>query len=319
MTDQIDQPNEHTPQRVVLLDSSGILHRCFHGYFEPRVGIVDGKSVDVAGLYGYFEYVRKLAKELSYDTLVHVLDPEGGSAKRLMMFPQYKGNRSSTHPVLSAQKTLLKPLLEAFGHTCIKINGVESDDILATLAEKYADRGDEVLVITSDKDLMQIVKDGRIVLARYVDNGPGRPKTHEFYEEQDVMDKFGVRADQVADWLALVGDTSDNIPGVYKVGAKTATKWLEEYGSLASLITNAASITGASGQRLRDAIPDLPLYRQLTTVFRDVDVEIPSASLEIDPERNTWARQILSAPNVWPDDINGDLREEVTYSSVPKM
>ena len=301
---------EHTPKRVILLDSSGVLHRCFHGYQEPRVGIVDGKSMDVAGIYGYFEYVRKLAKELSYDTLIHVLDPEGGSAQRLMMYPAYKANRSPTHPVLCAQKALLKPLLEAFGHTCIKINGVESDDILATLAEKYADQGDEVLVVTSDKDLMQIVKDGRVVLARYVDNVPGRPKTHEFYEEQEVVDKFGVRPEQVADWLAIVGDSSDNIPGVYKVGAKTATKWLQDHGTLAALITNAGTIPGAMGQRLRDELANLPLYRQLTTVYRDVPVDIPTPEV-IDPQRNAWGRSILSAPSFWPDDINGDLREEV--------
>ena len=306
------------PKRIVLLDSSHVLHRCFHGYREERLATVDGKKMDVAGVYGYFEYVRKLSKDLSFDTLIHVLDPEGGSAQRMVWYPAYKANRQPTHPVLSAQKGLLKPLLEAFGHTCIKINGVESDDVLATLAKKYASQGDEVLVLTSDKDLMQIVKDGQIVIARYVESGPGQSKTHEFYEEQDVLNKFGVRPDQIPDWLALVGDASDNIPGVHKVGEKTATKWLEEHGSLSALMTNNALITGSSGQNLRDALPLLPLYRQLTTVFENVNVEIPTNPPLFNPEKNTeWARAILKAPSFWPDDLNGDLIDNGLDSDPP--
>lgn len=295
-------------KRIVLLDSSGVLHRCFHGYANPRVATVDGKAMDVAALYGYFEYVRKLSSELGYDELVHVFDPEGGSAQRLLMYPAYKANRSPTHPVLVAQKALLKPMLDAFGHTCLRINGVESDDIIATLCEKYTQRGDDVLVISSDKDLMQLVKDGRVVFSRYVEGYGGR-KTHEFYEEQDVLNKMGVRPDQVADFLALVGDAVDNIPGVYKVGDKTAAKLLQEFGSLSAVMTNVDKIGGALGKNLREALPVLPLYRKLTTVFTDIDVDIPSPCTEVDPEKNAWARSILNAPAHWPDDLDGDLRE----------
>lgn len=294
-------------ERIVLLDSSGVLHRCFHGYRENRLAQVDGKPMDVAALYGYCEYLRKLAKELEYDRLIHVLDPEGGSAQRLVMYPEYKGNRPPSHPVLSAQKNLLKPLLEALGHTVVKINGVESDDILGSLANKFVAQGDDVLVITSDKDLMQLVRDGQVVLARYVEQGGNQPKTHEFYEESDVMSKFGVRPDQIADWLALVGDTSDNIPGVLSVGEKTASKWLNQYGTLSALMTHADEIKGSAGEHLRNALPNLPLYRQLTAVF-NIPIDIPEP-VSTTPEKIKWARDILKAPSHWPDDINGDLRD----------
>ena len=303
-------------ERVIILDSSGVLHRCFHGYPNERLANVDGKRVDVAGVYGYLEYLRKVAQDLEFDRLIHVLDPEGGSSQRMLMYPQYKGTRSPTHPVLCAQKALLKPVLEGLHQTVVKVPGVESDDIIASLAQKFVERGDEVLVLTQDKDLMQLVKDGEIVLARYVEQGPGLPKAHEFYEEQDVQKKFGVRPDQIADWLALVGDSVDNIPGVYKVGEKTATKWLEEYGSLASLMTHADEIKGAAGERLRDGLPNLPLYRQLTGTFC-IPLEIPEVHVST-AEQVQWARAVMALPDHYPDDINGDLREGHTPPR-PKM
>ena len=292
--------------RVVLLDSSGPLHARFHACTEPRVAVVDGKPVDVAALYSYCDYLRKVAQEIEYDHLIHVVDPDGGSAHRVVLYPDYKAHRPPTHPALAAQKALLKPLLEAFGHTVVRRQGIESDDLIGALARKYAARGDEVLVITSDKDLMQLVKDGEVCLARYVDGGYGK-KTHDFYEEADVEKKFGVRPDQVADWLALVGDTTDNIPGVHKVGEKTATKWLQEFGSLASLMTNADTIKGALGDRLRESLPNLKLYRQLTGMI-EIDIDIPSPPPAIQ-DRLSWAKAIINPPAYWADDINGDLRD----------
>ena len=299
-------------QRVVLLDSSGILHRMFHGYAQPRVAEVDGKSMDVAALYGYCNYLRTMVKGddgIEYDQLIHVLDPDGGSHHRFSLYPEYKANRSATHPVLTAQKSLLKPLLEAFGHTVVRRHGVESDDVIGSLAKKYVEQGDEVLIITSDKDLMQLVKDGEVLLARYTSSFPGGPQIHEFYGEAEVEAKMGVRPDQVADFLALTGDASDNIPGVYKVGPGTAAKWLNEHGSLASLMMNADSIKGASGNNLREALPRLKLYRQLTGTL-DIDIDIPQAP-QTSEEKTTWARAIIACPDFWPNDINSDLRDNI--------
>ena len=295
-------------QLIVLLDSSGPLHKCFHGYPNPMVREVDKKPMDVAAVYGYLEYVRKLTREIEYDVLVHVMDPDGGSAHRMALYPQYKGQRDSTHPVLCAQKALLRPILEGFGQHVIRMPGVESDDVIATLAHKYADEGHAVLIVTADKDLMQLVDDGRITVACYLDNGPGRPKTHAFFEEKDVIEKMGVAPKQVADLLALQGDSVDNIPGVDKCGPKTAVKWLQEYGTLASLMTHAHEIKGALGDNLRTALPILPLYRQLTQVLTQVNVDPVFGDAKRDPERTAWAQAIMKVPAEWPDDLTSDLR-----------
>ena len=279
------------PRRIILVDSSGFLHRFFHGY-PPRQGSVDGQSVEAAALFGYTKYINTLAQELEYEGLVHVLDNDQGSVFRKELYPEYKGTRQEKAPELVRQEALLGPLLNALGQRALQAEGVEADDLIYSLAKKLASQGDEVMVITSDKDLMQLVEDGSIVLASYKDMGPGMRKEHVFIESAQVIEKIGVRPDQVADYLALVGDSVDNIPGVFKVGPKTAAGWLNEYGSLANLMTHAADIKGAAGQRLRDALPLLPTYRRLTGCL-DVDVAIPApGKKDLD-----WARKLIGWPN----------------------
>jgi DNA polymerase-1 len=300
------------PMRIVLLDSSGPLHRCYHGYVEERMGRVDGKRIDVAAVYGYCMYIRKLAEQLSFDRLFHVLDSERGSFARLTIYPEYKGQRSPTPPPLAAQKALLPQILRSFGHTVVQKAGVEADDLIATLARRYAALGHEVLVVSQDKDLMQLVVDGQITLARYVAANPNdKRKTHAFYEEADVIRKFNVRPEQIVDWLALVGDTADNIPGVFRVGEKTASDLLSEHGSLAAVITNAATIKGALGKNLMEALPMLPLYRRLTQAIEDVEIDEPVASV-IDPALADAARLILNIN--CPDDLYGDIVEAVNQA-----
>lgn len=300
---------------IILVDSSGILHSCFHGYANERMGAIGNigspgineKRMDVAAIYGYLHRTRKIASEMHFDELIHILDPDGGSNYRYNLYPEYKAGRSATHPSLSGQKSLLQPVLEAFGQTCVKIQGVESDDIIATLAKKYSDRGDIVLVISQDKDLMQIVKDGKVSLARYLDNGgPTKSKGFVFYEEKEVIEEFGVRPDQIADFLAICGDKSDNIPGVYKVAEVTSAKWINEYGDIANLVTNAAAIKGVAGENLRKAIPVLPLYKKLTTTLDNLDIDFPQAPTPTET-MVSWLRRTNAADPTWPDDLIGDI------------
>lgn len=284
------------PRRIILVDSSSFLHRFYHGY-PPRTGLHEGQSVPCAALYGYLHYMRTVQEQLEYEGIVHCLDNPLGSTFRKDLYPPYKGNRPDKPADLIFQEEMLAPLLNAIGHRTLQVPGVEADDLVGSLANKLAEQGDEVLVLTGDKDLMQLVQDGRIILADFKDQGPGRPKEHVFIESQQVVEKYGVRPDQVADFLALVGDSSDNIPGVFRVGAKTAAGWLNKYGSLASLMTHAQEIPGAAGQRLRDALPDLPIYRQLTGVLQ-LDVEVPPpGQINI-----RWARDLVGWPESWPDD-----------------
>lgn len=286
--------------RVILLDSSSVLKSCFEGYQATRTSSYNGRSLDVAGLYGYLYRTMKLYENFEFEALVHVMDPPGGSHHRYFLYPEYKANRKPEDPLLSAQRSLMEPMLRAFGERYTCMRGVESDDVLATMAEYLADQGHQVMVITPDKDLMQLVADGRISLARYVDDPSGMGKAYAIYEEKEVLDVMGVRADQVADFLALVGDSSDNIPGVFRCGAKTAAKWLSDYGDLASLMTHSDEIGGKIGENLRNALADLPLYQKLTTVMRDVPGTVWPTIPEPDDEHHAFMREVLVLPDTFP-------------------
>lgn len=286
--------------RVILLDSSSVLKSCFEGYQATRTSSYNGRALDVAGLYGYLYRTKKIYEDLEFEALVHVMDPPGGSHHRYSLYPQYKANRKPKDPLLAAQEGLMEPMLRAFGERYTCMRGVESDDVLATMAEYLVEQGHQVMVITPDKDLLQLVDDTRgISIARYVNDSNGF-KVYSMYGEKEVLDVMGVRADQVADLLSLEGDTSDNIPGVFRCGSKTAAKWLNEYGDLASLMTNADKIGGKIGESLRNTLDDLPLYQTLTTVLRDVPGTVWPSAPEPENEHHAMMREVLVLPDNFP-------------------
>lgn len=264
------------PNRNLIIDSSGVLHRSFHGY-PPRQGKLGGEIVEISALRGYMEYVRNLAREFECEQVIHVLDSEGGSQWRKQAYPDYKANRSDKDPVFLAQEKLLPDVLDAFGQAWVKIEGQESDDIIAALVEMGRKDGDISMVVTQDKDLMQLVDDSHCCLVRYVKRQDEKGNIHQVFGEAEVMETFGVRADQLADYLAIVGDASDNIPGVHKAGPKTARDWLNAHGNLASIITNADSIKGKVGDNLRTSIDRVKLFQYLTVVQREIEgLEMPT-------------------------------------------
>lgn len=285
------------PKRTVLVDSSGSLHACFHGY-PSRIAQLGGEDVEVAALYGYLAYTCRLYNEFECDRLIHVLDPEGGSDFRNSIYPEYKANRSATDPLLTRQKEIFPQLLEATGQHYICVPGVESDDIIGTLADKARKEGDHVLIISQDKDLLQLVDDQGIAMARYVQGSDGKGKLHKFYQEADVLREFGVRPNQIADYLALVGDATDNIPGVTNCGPKTAAQWLNQYGNLATIKMHAGDITGRGSKGLQECLDKIDLYQQLTTVLRNVDVDWPAPCAR-DEELCKNALALLNAPSTW--------------------
>lgn len=294
--------------RVLILDSSAVLKSCFEGYKNPRSSTYKGRNLDVAALYGYLYRTMKLYESFEFEALVHIIDPPGGSHYRYSIYPDYKAGRKDDDPLLAAQKALLPQMLEAFGERQIRARGIESDDAIGTLAERCAAAGYIVMVVSPDKDLMQLVADGRISVARYIDNPNGMGKTYDIYEEADVEKRMGVRPSQVADFLALVGDTADNIPGVHKVGEKTAAKWLSEYGDLNTLMTQADKITGKIGENLRAALSDLPLYQKLTNVIRDLpNIGIPNTP-EVSDEIHVLFRELLLLPSSFPRQFSTDIR-----------
>ncbi len=278
-------------KRLVLVDGSSFLYRAFHA-LPP---LSNSRGEPTGAIYGVVNMLRKLLD--SYDTpYFAVVFDAPGKTFRNDMFEDYKAHRPPMPDELKAQLEPLKALIEAMGIPILVEEGVEADDVIATLARKAAKQGFDVVVATSDKDLAQLVSD-RITL----DNTMSGTQL----DVVGVKEKFGVPPERIADYLALVGDTSDNIPGVPKVGPKTAAKWLNQYGSLDEIIAHADEINGKVGESLRENLAQLELSRRLATVHDDVPLEVDPEDLQRRPADNvklmallkrfefgTWLRQL---------------------------
>jgi len=242
--------------RLVLIDGSSYLYRAFHAL--PPLSSAAGEPT--GALFGVVNMLRAHLKEAP-DYAAFVVDAPGRTF-RDDLDPQYKANRPPMPDELRAQVQPMCEIVAALGFPILRIDGVEADDVIGTLAVRGAAEGIEVTVSTSDKDFAQLVRPG-VALVNTMSGG-------RLDSDAAVMAKFGVRADQIVDYLALMGDAIDNIPGVTKCGPKTAAKWLAEYGSLDGVIANADKVGGKIGEHLRAALPRLPLNRALATIKIDV-------------------------------------------------
>ena len=255
-------------KRLVLIDGSSYLYRAFHEL--PPLTNAEGNPT--GALFGVVNMLRATLKE-NPDYVAFVVDAPGRTF-RDDLDAEYKANRPPMPDDLRPQVQPMCDIVHALGIDIIRIEGVEADDVIGTLAVQAADAGIDVTISTSDKDFAQLVRSAQ--------DGNGAPRAgialvntmsgSRLDNDASVIEKFGVRADQIIDYLALMGDKVDNIPGVDKCGPKTAAKWLAEYGSLAGVIDNADSIKGKIGENLRAVIDRLPLNRTLTTIKLDVDV-----------------------------------------------
>ncbi|WP_353148051.1 DNA polymerase I [Pollutimonas bauzanensis] len=245
---------------LLLVDGSSYLYRAFHAMPDLR----NAKGEPTGALYGVISMLRRLLQDYKADYAACVFDAKGKTF-RDEIYPLYKGHRPSMPEELAAQIEPIHRAVAALGWPVLTEPGVEADDIIGTLAN-WATRENVCTVIsTGDKDLAQLVNE-HVELVNTMTN-----------EKQDiagVMAKFGVKPEQIVDFLMLTGDAVDNIPGVPKVGPKTAAKWLTEYGTVDALIANADAIKGVAGENLRGAIANFPLTRQLLTV--KIDCEVPS-------------------------------------------
>ncbi|MEM1081411.1 MAG: DNA polymerase I, partial [Pseudomonadota bacterium] len=287
--------NTSTAETVCLIDGSSYLYRAFHAL--PSLTSADGQPT--GAIFGVANMVRRLLDTRTPDRIAFIVDAPGKTFRH-ERYPAYKANRPSMPSELRQQIEPLYELIDALGIRRISVAGVEADDVIATLADQAEEAGVKVLISSGDKDLAQLVND-RVVLEDSMHN--------KRYDPAAVEDKFGVGPALVGDWLALTGDASDNIPGVEKVGPKTATKWLLQYGSLQGVIDQADSVGGKIGQHLRNAIDQLPLSRELVTLKTDVQLDvrlgaIPAASPDRDRLTDllkqhgfsTWLKQLDSAP-----------------------
>ncbi len=256
--------------KLVLIDGSGYLYRAFHALppLANRMGEPTG------ALFGVFNMLRATRKE-NPAHVAFVADASGPTF-RDAIFEQYKAHRPPMPDDLRAQIEPMLDLVGALGFPILRVAGVEADDVIGTLAQQAAADGNDVVISTGDKDLAQLVND-RITLVNTMTNSTLNP--------EGVVTKFGVRPDQIVDYLALVGDSADNIPGVPKCGPKTAAKWLGEYGSLDGIVANADKIGGKIGESLRATLPQLPMSRQLATIKTDVDLDVKPSDLAFhDPD-----------------------------------
>jgi DNA polymerase-1 len=259
---------------LVLVDGSSYLYRAFHALPDLR----SPAGEPTGAIYGVLNMLRRLVSDHKADFLGCVFDAKGKTF-RDEVYPEYKANRPAMPEDLAAQIEPLMEAIRAMGWPLLVVDGVEADDVIATLAREATAAGVRTLVSTGDKDLAQLV-DAHVTLINTMSN--------ETLDPPGVQAKFGVAPDRIIDYLALVGDSVDNIPGVEKVGPKTAAKWLAQYGSLDGVITHAGEIGGVVGENLRKVRDWLPKARELVTVKADVALPFKVADLaprERDRER----------------------------------
>jgi DNA polymerase I len=249
-------------QRLLLVDGSSYLYRAFHAMPDLRAVPGDPTSPATGAIRGMINMMGSLKTQYPAQFVACVFDASGPTF-RDTLYPDYKANRSPMPPDLRSQIEPIHEVMRLLGWPVLTVPGVEADDVLGTLARMGAEEGMEVIISSGDKDLSQLVNQHITIIDTM--NGKRR-------DVAGVAAEFGVTPSQMLDYQCLVGDTVDNVPGVPKVGPKTAAKWLAEYGSLENLVAHAADIKGAVGEHLRGALSWLPKGRELLTIKTDCDL-----------------------------------------------
>lgn len=244
--------------QLVLVDGSSYLYRAFHAMPDLN----NSKGLPTGAIYGVVNMLKRLLNDHPTQRVAMIFDARGKTF-RDEMYSEYKANRASMPDDLRCQIEPLYEVIKALGFPLIAIPGVEADDVIGTLAVQAVEQGLDVLVSTGDKDMAQLVNE-QVSLVDTMKN--------QIMDIEGVNKKFGVRPDQIIDYLSLIGDTSDNIPGVSKVGPKTAVKWLAEYDTVNNIIDHAEEFKGKVGENLRSSLQQLRLSYQLVTIKLDVEV-----------------------------------------------
>ncbi|GLQ86526.1 DNA polymerase I [Dyella flagellata] len=271
--------------KLTLIDGSSYLYRAFHA-LPP---LSNAKGEPTGALFGVVNMLRSTLKAKP-DYVAFVSDASGPTFRNVL-YDQYKANRPPMPDDLRAQIEPMLKIVGALGFPILRVSGVEADDVIGTLASQAHEHAIEVLISTGDKDLAQLVRPGITLI---------NTMTNTTMDGAAVMEKFGVKPEQIVDFLSLTGDTVDNVPGVSKCGPKTAAKWLAEYGSLDGVMANADKVGGKIGEYLREALPALPLSRQLVTIKTDVplDFTVPQLMLrepDVEALRELYTRYEFKA------------------------
>jgi DNA polymerase-1 len=276
---------------LLLVDGSSYLYRAFHALPDLR----NARNEPTGAIYGVLNMLQRLRKDIPADYIACVFDAKGKTFRE-DLYPEYKAHRPSMPDDLAAQIAPLHDAVRAMGWPLLMISGVEADDVIGTLAHEAEKNGMHTVISTGDKDMAQLVN-AHVELINTMSN--------EKLDVAGVAAKFGVPAERIVDYLTLIGDSVDNVPGVEKVGPKTAVKWLTQYESLDNVVLHAQDIGGAVGENLRKALDWLPKARELLTIKRDVDLQVHvSALVPSTPDRDklialfaqfefkTWLREM---------------------------
>ena len=261
-------PDKNTSKPLVLVDGSSYLFRAFYA-LPASLTSPDGMQTNA--IHGVLNMLDKLRKDYSPDHMAVIFDAKGKTFRN-DMFPEYKATRPPMPDELRDQIEPLHKIIEAQGYPMIVMPGVEADDVIGTMSKLY---DGDVIISTGDKDMAQLVDD-QISLINTMSNS--------FDDRQGVIDKYGVPPERIRDYLALMGDKVDNIPGVPKVGPKTAVKWLQEYDSLENIMRNADKFGGKIGENLRESLDFLPLSYELVTIKCDLELDVSPEYLSFNEE-----------------------------------
>ena len=256
------EPSASSDNTLLLVDGSSYVYRAFHAGGNWSVTLPDGTHQPTGALRIMVNMMQSLAREYPTRYAVCVFDAKGKTFRN-DLYPDYKANRPPMPDDLRSQLALIHEVVELLGWHVLAIEGVEADDVIGTLSRIASDRGMHVVVSSGDKDLSQLV-DARVTI---IDTMNGKRR-----DVAGVEAEFGVPPSRMIDFQTLVGDPVDNVPGVYKVGPKTAAKWLQAYGSVDAVMAHADDIKGAAGEHLRKALPWLPTARTLVTIKTDCDL-----------------------------------------------
>lgn len=291
--------------QLVLIDGSSYLFRAFHAL----PALMSSKGQATGAIKGVISMIRKLMNEYPDSHLAVVFDAKGKTFRN-EIYPEYKANRPSMPDELRSQIAPIHEIVKHMGIPLLIVDGVEADDVIGTLARQATDAKMNVLVSTGDKDMAQLVNEHITLINTMTDS---------VMDIDGVVDKFGVRPDQIIDYLALVGDTSDNIPGVPKCGPKTAVKWLAAYESLQGVMDSADEVKGKVGEYLRESIAFLPMSYELATIKQDVSLEQSVVDLKISEADESMLKELFTDLEfkLWVEELS-DVETEPSEAAVAK-
>jgi DNA polymerase-1 len=267
-----------SPRELFLIDGNSLVYRAF---FALPESIATSKGQPTNAIFGFASMLVKIISEYGVKPTLVVWD--AGTSGRDEVYTEYKAGRRERPDLLSEQWPHMHPLVDSFGYENVKVPGYEADDVIATLAERAKGEGIDVMVVTGDRDMFQLVEPGIRVMA----TGRGITDT-KIYDRDAVIDRYGIPPEAIPDFYGLKGDTSDNIPGVPGIGDKTASQLLQEWGDLEGVLSNIDSISGAKRkQNLTEHADNARISKQLATAVRDVEVDVDFAKvIAREPDRS---------------------------------